>query len=99
MKLINDNHGDEMKEYTITIQEIMRKSINIEAENEEQAKQLIQSKTVERCVILKNVILKQILKSTKRSLSNELRDLFFIKIILTVFQINILSFCYLNIWR
>ncbi|OUN37843.1 hypothetical protein B5G32_02485 [Massilimicrobiota sp. An80] len=44
MKLINDNHGDEMKEYTITIQEIMRKSINIEAENEEQAKQLIQSK-------------------------------------------------------
>ena len=44
MKLINDNHGDEMKEYTITIQETMRKSINIEAENEEQAKQLIQSK-------------------------------------------------------
>lgn len=44
MKLINDDHGDEMKKYTITIQEIMSKSIDIEAENEEQARLLIQSK-------------------------------------------------------
>ena len=44
MKLIHDNHGDEMKKYTVTIHETLSKSINVEAENEEQAKQLIQSK-------------------------------------------------------
>ena len=33
-----------MKKYTITIHETLSKSISVEAENEEQARQLIQSK-------------------------------------------------------
>lgn len=41
--MINDEYGDEMKKYTITIQEVLRKSFDVNAENEEQAKQIIQS--------------------------------------------------------